>query len=1061
MDRRLARCERGPDEARLVVERVLAAIPGDPAAIREAREAFEILVKRCTATLSVLDAWIGRGLVVEAASVESSYPRLCLAAKGLDLGTEWQRWDDACTAAGVVPNTRIDAAALRRVSDAVADAALLEEPASRFQAGALGNHALRDRLRLLVELRSRARGNAAIADHERWFGQAVSANLEADCRAAEAAGNRAVLDDAAAVMDLLRDDGTKTRAFREWLASARARFDRLEADARHATLTDDMRRAREAGDLDGVNRALQAVDECNRAGMPLPREDHAAAIAEANRWRAEEQARRLRLDEFSRACGALEDAIDREWGADAIDDLEDSARKLGRTCGNETLPEPVAARLASLRGRRRALRQRLLRGGTAAVLLLAALTGWGVMHFRRQAERQRTVQRDLEQLLDRAGTEEFDSVRKLLDARRDPDSDEHWMHDVADPEEIERVREACSESDRRNRSRREEVRRALDRSSRAIEGPEDELESARTRVSDLLDVTEQFKRLNPEEDGKARDLLGRIDQERQRRASVRKAEAERQRREFEERIRAEIDACGTLLVAEPERPPGDRLNEVSTSMRIELIAQKLALFDEMVRNPGLGDAQRLDVENVRTKLRANQDEARRFLELLRKSGEFERRAAQARTGIQLQEALRGLANECRDVVRVQAASDARLAQRMYGLAESTVLASAAVALDDWAQSVEPLLRGPVDTAIRLPGDPAKASAILQAVGNHLRVHPASPMSAAAGALGDWLRAVIYLPSGGPRTQAISQGLLAGLRLDAMDGLQQARVAGYGGPTFYVFFQSRRVEPPEDVELRPIAGALLGLDNLGSAPLRTKSDLGPLVPVARSCGGRQQVPFARPIEGALKGTAELPPPGPSALAAQSAWLRAIGALRDLSLGNPDTDALAPASIALAMAERYVSTAAASGAAAKELRDTLTRLLNEHKETIKQARDWPRLAALPGRQDFRDALRKQLLEVVSLIPPNLAERAGEIEREWSAVAEDCMAPRFVGVLQPAGDDGMRRVADRDAGGQVLKVIDVPSLPGEPTQFRIIRLNGDVVPTDALRASAGAYVPIVSPR
>ena len=1039
-----------PDAARKLAERVRAACGtgANVSAIASLHGELEPRIQICNRLLRQLAEWASQGLVVEAASVDASFPGLCRSAHALMLGADQDRWDAACRNAGLPPTSRIGEDMLNAVSDAVADAGLLEDAVEPFQAACLAEAAPSVRLRALEGLREGARRNRGIEAFAAWYEGDMVQRIEERCRAAVAAGQRATLDEADRVLALVADTSEPVQQFRSWLRQARKQFDRIEANAAYAGIATRAVAAQAAAALGEVESACAAEEEVRRKyGVASPPE-HAETFRIARAWRDSRYAVQhagVRLQALSEQYRL---GVEADAPADELDALETEMSKVAALAESDP-PHDAFRRRAELQqariiaGRRRR-RITLALGIAAVATVVAASTLLQRTHARHVA-----ADEAISNLAAIAGTERFAEAQQRLESMRQGTDEEAWILACATPDSVKQLQITCSESAARMLVRREEVDKWIDTARRRIESESiGDLQGQRRKLEQLLSSTGDFLRLTSRETTDAEELITKIDQlETKARTdadATRAASAGKVSEIFKELKRDQTK----FITPESQRDQAERIDPAANKRYLKDVADLIRRIDELMKEPLVSDVDRIEMRSTLQALQLNKQRVEEVDKSLTRAQELERALAAATDPATIRAAADSLLKECGDILDMQ---DPAI---RVGVEQTRTLADAAQALDEWNKLIVEV-HG-------VPDDPNRADWLRSRMVKYLERFPRTPVVEQAKTLESLLNDVRYLPNGRTRSESIWDSLKKSAIADTaphLHNVQQVRIEpknpvawpNQPGYPMYVFVKAGI--GADDVDLKVFAGTVRTISDLRDGPPRNSipNDLHRLASPTLS---RDRVPFAELLRALWNQDGGSTPASRPAHLVRSSWLRVADEIRRMN--DPSkTEVIATACLTLQMIDAFLQYAMPTETGARDASAKLISAMNGYAPLLSELSDWPRWSLrIPPEGD---ELRRKASEALRDLP-DLGEVANALENWCKSSLEGCRAKRFAGVICREDSTGWRDIGPVAASRTDAWVIDMPPGAGEVPELRRVTVSAGKIAPGQLRASASAYVPLL---
>ena len=506
--------------------------------IEEVRELLELRIVTCNRYLRMLSEWASRGLIIEAASVNESYPELCKVAFQLNMNEGRLEWDQACNMAGISVNSRIDERAFVALSDAVGDASSLDELVQRFQTSVLARQSLANRMQQLQTLLAAAPRNPALKQLAKRYETEALAALESTCRAASMRGEHQTLVDALDAIEGLGWQSQLSAEFYDWLQSEISRERRREAAELYAKLATRIEAAYARRDLMLVGSLSEEVDAVERERRCSPGDKFRERTKEAIEW-AETELARLRVEAaHNNACTELRLGLDRKTSQLELSRLRSAVESYGIG-----IPQDLAERFVRVQSAA-ITRRRIIIGLIIAAVLVAiaaAITTFSISMAAAKKQAEVAVMAADVQGLSKAG--DLAGAKNRLAAIK---STTPWALTYPVMVEAERV---VAQAELANSARRAEVRRLLESTVAASKDPATDdasLTALKKSIRDALSVnSDSTAKLAPTERTEAEELLKTVEAEEVKRIADRR----RPITEELETLKRDADALGAPVGA--------------------------------------------------------------------------------------------------------------------------------------------------------------------------------------------------------------------------------------------------------------------------------------------------------------------------------------------------------------------------------------------------------------------------------------------------------------------------------------------------------------------------------
>lgn len=1002
--------EISPAQAEELVARMRGAgRRADRAEIAALRDAAEPCIIACNAWVARLNGWVARGLLIEAASVNRSYPDLCRVAHALAMPGASLEWEQACNLAGIPPNTRIDEPAYRSLVDAVGDASSLDEFAQRFQVAVLGRRPLALRVRALQELVAAAPRNGAVRDLARRYEHEAVDHLEAACRAASADGRTQELFDALDAIEGLEWQSHFSAEFVGWLRSACRDIEVARTADEFRALADRVARAFDAKDLMLVGALEEEATRLESATGMEPGEDFRLATAPAFRWAEEQRTSLRRRADHTDRCEAMRNALDQNYPYTELEPLR--GRILQLEMG---IPDDIEARFGTVHSAWRSEKRRRTATVIAlsAIALAAALGGIGFLAHRVSVREQALLRaQGLVRLLDER---RYDVARKYVEEVRldDPDAAQTPEFEAA----VARLENERPAFDRR----RTEIAAMLDEAGALAASDQEGMEQVMARLRQAMDDRSAMGQLTPAERSRAeallRDFEGRL-------ADLR-VSRERRWKELQEDLRRKVAALGDL----DARTARDRYDPKLLAEYRERLAELARELDKLAAELPASHPELSAVQVLRERIRSSANGTDELIVALEAASSAIASAEAADTEAELIDAVRALE---RHATVLKARNGAGAAGEV---ADSMLAAESAQAVLQWREGVAVVLRSAsVGDRLGLPATASKCRRVLGALESHLSTHPTSPYRDLAQRWAAQCRLVTNAKNVG---ESDPVGLAAVRALEESGIMRLSQVELKGGQWAFV---------RDDIQggVGQLRGLVRGASELTCAP-------GALGDPKRwkdmpANGIRAPAPWVTSFASAKS---KLLAPEVSLLESQVAYLRMLEEVNDTNGTERVAQAGVLSIMLLAFTEHLFDC--------QDRGQPICRIAERRPQDFAGARDWPRLSI-----SISDAERSELESARNQVRPVLSGDAGSyegiarsLERQWDAEVREAAGARMVATLLPlaAGETERRASAPITGEGFLLLRYDRGLQRGvlEPAIFQ-----GGVIRSGA--GGAPSYAPI----
>jgi hypothetical protein len=943
---------------------------GSPEEVTKLRDALEPRIIACNYWLALLGEWVRRGLIIEAASVNDSFPELCKVAHVLAMPDDRLAWDQACNRAGVAPNTRIDEQAYLELSDAIADASSLDEFVQRFQLSVIGRKPLPARIRALQGLLSAAPRNDAVRGLARRFESEALASLEEGCRAAAAAGRHEELVDALEAIDGLGWDSQFSNEFMEWLRGQIALRNRAEALRRFEHLAPRIEAAFVARDLMLLGALSEEWEQAEREHGVEPTDALRSRTRDAIGW-AESERERLRIaSDHAEQCESMRRALDQGYPYLELEPIRGRILRLGLG-----VPDDIEARYETAHATWRTARRR--RAATVvglAVLAIACVTGITGYFAWQRSERQRAevLGARIAAMLDEG---DFAEARAMLAEVAESES---WMLEVPEVGGAERRFKA-------EEPKYEERRRAIAAMIKSSQGTSRSdtkaLEASVAALAAALERTAVLERPTPDE---ARSLRGILDELRD--ALVAISELARQQREDEF---SEIRRAVASIPPVTERAPADRLSPDATEAYLRSVQAAEQRARAYVNAAPVHDENRTEAQSMIDRLGKDAAAAAALIPRLKEGAKLlDRLRLRPESESEYLALLDTIAEQHADMA---ATADG---QRGAAIAEARKMARAAAAIEHWRnQVIVPIKAADPSGRVSIPMRQQEAAAIASVLQSHIDGYPGSPFRAIAES---WK--LLCERAASASSESAAQDALQALDATGLLRLRQVSLA-----------ENRWAFVRDDSDAKgTLSGLVQTLQDLTcpAGHLRVNLDL-----VRQHAGVRQPTPWFR-VLGAPKDQLL----GLSMVDAQAAWLRLMASVQS---SNEPTEDIARAMVVLALWEAYASHLAIPEGADQKLVDRLERLKKGDRSFV--VCDWPRLSIKPPGDIDRQGQQASARRLLANEMADFATNADERLRTFQKQVDDGKPAFLAGLLLPrAPGEEFRRCSPAELNGDAYEVL-----------------------------------------
>lgn len=965
------------------------AAPDEVARIREEIEAAIITTNR---RLAMLSDWVGRGLVVEAASANQSHSQLCRIAFALAMPDDRLAWDQACLRAGTPCNSRIDDRQLTTVSDAVADADSLEEFVERFQLSVLARQPLTMRIGHLKAMRDHAPANPALRELARKYETESLAYLELSCRNAAARGDLSELESAIEAIDGFGWHSNFSTDFVEWIRAECNKLGRAAADQEYAALAERTEAAFAARDLALLGAIADEVDALqHRTGME-PDDGFRHRTREAFAWADAEQERLRRDRQFEDACRVLSDGLDQGLTYPELEPLRGGVLRL-----DMGVPEDLEARFQTVHDAWRASRRRRTSMAVAIAAIFVAAIGAVVIYIDHLAGQQASAEKRAAEIVAEIDAGRFKAARDML------------AHDLAESAWMFEATPRMADAKRRLEAdepkwaaRRIEVEAMLAESERLAREAStyEALAALETKLKAELAKADFTAKLQSHEAARANDCMAGIDR---RRAELRSAAAQA----IETRFR-DIQEKYAKLPEEPRRPAQERIDAQATEKYLGELKALQPLVEAWLRDAAEAPAAQRDEANaivarVRKDTKAAED---RLASIREVDAVLIKLAIVPLNETSYLDLVRKLSDpKLADVAKEKVTAPGETVAATKSIAEMEAMAKAAIDIQDWREAVWPALvqqgRG---MEVLLPSDRGEAGRVFASVTGHLEAHPNSPYQQTAASL----RRLLQLAADA-KDDSMAKATYAGPR-QIVSRLLELYQVGIGGLRFAF------VKTDGKGQKNPFRFLVQGLAELEADPAKmidSPDALKRIESIAnrRPFGKRQPTPFSAALDGHRPGIL-----GNDLMRARAEWLRAMQQVRD-----GETDIVAKAAVLLWMADAYRQNMCDEGGTEADLAKSIDGWLRLHRKASDA--DWPMLALTREPDNARiGAARDATLALDDL--KGFGDMANQVDATQKSLADAAKPARLVGVVLPkARGESVRKVipADLEASSFLALVRD----------------------------------------
>ena len=957
-----------PAQAAELVGIARSACSGEalPERVSEIRELWELRIDTCNRRLAMLSDWVGRGLVIEAASVDESYPGLCKVSLALTMVDDRLAWDQACNRAGVPLNSRIDERSFLLLSDAVGDANSLDEFVQKFQLSVLARQPLGTRVRHLQELLAAAPRNIAIRALAKKYESEALATLELSCREAAARGDHDVLVDALEAIEGLGWQSQFSSEFIDWIRGETERRNRQDADTKYDLLAKRIEAAFDREDLMLLGALAEEVDDVEREHGLEPNDTFRERTKNAIDWSNAERARMRAEADHADACEALRRAIDQAYKHSELEPMYAAVLAFGFG-----IPEDLEARFQTSHTAWRTAKRRRASIVIAIASFTVAASVSAIAYLMHRSDQQERADRLAIAIAAMVDAGKFDEANTAV---KGAESAEPWMLDVASVRAA-RERVATATPIYAERRRRVQVLLAeIDAIARDVASDDAKLAIATTQLRDAIAKTALLEKLTEAELSIANTRIAALEDTR---ARIRA-----------DRIRALTDEFAIIRrVAASLKPIGDRSRED----RLSESATATYLKDV--------ESLRTQVSGFITKTTAEypeRSEAQAILDRLVKdiaaAQELLPRLAEANKLIERLKVVPNSESEYSDLIDMiqdkygEFANGSRVGPK-DALADATLMIRAAKAIEHWRETVMPAIAGQSTSAtVVMPASRDAANAIHAALSAHVQSFPTSPYASVART---WLATCDVVSTS--TSESIGQSAMEDVEAAGLLGLKQIPIKGNrwvyardGGAGTSVF-----------------AGALAGRGDLIAplAQLRANLDI-----VHQETGKRELTPWSSELQKSNSAII-----AKDAIAVQCEWLRMMQRIRATSQG---TEPIAQAAVLLQLMQIYVDKLAIKAGADKDFCEITERLRGKYPSI--DTADWPRIAIRPIGNQEREALRNDAKSLFADLP-NFDSEADKRQKAWSSSVEQGRRAKVVGLLlPPAAGESIRRTSPADLQG-----------------------------------------------
>jgi hypothetical protein len=944
--------------------RALAQSDATAAQISELRDQLEARITAVNQWVLLLVEWTRRGLLIEAASVDESYPELCKCAHALAMPDDRLAWDQACNRAGVPLNSRIDDDAYVALSDAIGDASSLDEFAQRFQLAVLGRKPLAQRMKALQDLLNAAPRNEAIRKLAKKYESEALAALESDCRAAAAAGRDSELDDALDAIEGLGWESHFSSQFMDWIRAENARRNREQARLGFEALAPRVEEAFAGRDLVLLGALLEEAEQLEQAhGVDQP-DSFRSRTRDAFAW-AEAERDRLRLEsEHESDCEALRRALDQGFSYPELEPIRGAVLRHGIG-----IPDDLEARYETAENAWRAARRRKTTAVVAASIIAVAAVVGAMLHLSNEsAARQRGVElaTEIGRLAD-AG--DYGHATELLKSSLDEDP---WMEELA---ELAAVKQRLSGEEPKYAARRGEVRALLASTGAAGQRDEKQFIEQIASLRVAMEKSGPLERLTSDERSQAAMQLASLEKQLTTlRASSIRAASER----FDE-----LRRIAATLKQEPDRPIQERNSEDATKAYLSRLRELDDRIVAFLKDAPTDLPERIEAQRIRDRLAKDITAASAALPRLSEAKTLiERLATKPASESEYAALVERIAAEFGDQA---ALADPRLREGLPQIARGL---EAARAIEHWRTQVLPELKArDPKGAISIPARRDRAAELAPVLQAHVDNFPTSPYAEVAR---QWLGLAEVAARGS--SEVAGAGALEAVQQAGLLNLVRVPLRG----TRFAYCRS-------DAEgTQVLRGLLNNRSDLLVAPgqLRANIQLN-----TQHMGAREATTWSAQLaaerERLLTG---------SLVDTQVVWLRALARIRAES---PLEELVATGPVLLELLGVYATTLADCEGLDKQICEEATRLRAKYRSI--DSCDWPYLAIQPPNDtkrsialgDVTTGLFRELPDFAQLADKRLVDFQQSVQRSQAIVIEGVMLPARAG-------ESFRRTSPADLTG-----------------------------------------------
>jgi hypothetical protein len=949
--------------------RAAAQVDSAPEEVAAIRDSIELRIVTCNRWVSMLLEWVRRGLIIEAASVDESYPELCKCAHVLVMPEDRLSWDQACNRAGIPLNARIDEGAYVELSDAIGDAASLDEFAQRFQLAVLGRKPLAKRMKALQELLAAAPRNESIRKlAKRYEGEAL-ASLEASCRAAAAEGRHEELDDALDAIEGLRWESHFSSQFMDWIRAEHARRNVAAAAAKFEALAPRVEAAFAARDLLLLGALLEETEAVEQAHRVEQGDGFRSRTREAFAW-AEGERERLRIEaEHAEGCESMRRALDQGFSYPELEPIR--GRILSHGIG---VPEDIEARFETAAAAWRSSRRR--KAATvigAAALAVASVVGVILYLSHEQAERVRAVELGT-RIGKLADDGQFAEAKLLLDSSLGADP---WMREIAEVDvAAKRVADEHPKYDRR----RADVRALLAPLAEEQQADEQKLVDRVASLMQALERTSVLERLTTDEAADAANQVERLQEK------LAKLRTDRQRRVSEEFDQLRRDAAA--LKSEPDRSAQERGSADATKAYMAKVTELDTKLEGFLARAPADLPERPEAQRIRDRLSKDLSACSALLPRLEEAAKLlSRLQVKPNSEEEYAELVGQLADRFGDLA---ANADPRMKD---GLPKVVIVLRGAKAIEHWRSQVIPQIKAADASAdakgtIKISSRREQAVQIDPVLNEHLQSFPDSPYRDVAM---QWL-GLCRIAAGSPGESAGAAAIEAVQQLGILDLVRVPLREGR-----YAFC---RKDAAGDHALRGLLNERADL-LVGPNQLRANIELN-----TQHKGVREPTTWSKQLTEARDRLLTAP-----MVDVRGEWLRMLARIKSSS---PPEEWVATGPVILELMTIYADILADSEGADKSLCDQIKRLRGKYQSI--DACNWPSLAIKPPKDTKRQIMANDVKTGLFPELPKFDELADQQAEAWRTSVEQAKPMTITGVLLPAkAGEAFRRVSPAELTGE----------------------------------------------